>query len=77
MKEARDDGSGWSDPRNWRGGWLGLYVNARDGRLWVPKKRPGLGWTLNLGHPHARWVIALLLALVAAGMLAAMWPVTP
>ena len=69
---GREDDRGWSDPRHWRGGWLGIYANARDDRLWVRKKPPGLGWTLNLGHPRARWVIALLLAAIAAAMLAAM-----
>ena len=44
-----------NDP--WRGGWLGLYVDREDPRLWVPKKRPGFGWTLNLGHPKARFVL--------------------
>jgi uncharacterized membrane protein len=55
-----------SDPGHWRGGWLGIYVNAQDRRLWVPKKRPGIGWTLNLGHPKARWVIAVFLAVAIA-----------
>jgi uncharacterized membrane protein len=59
------------DERHWRGGWLGFYVNPDNPRLWVPKKRPGIGWTLNLGHRHARVVLALLAALVLAALAAA------
>lgn len=73
MTQGRKDDGGWSDPRNWRGGWLGLYDNERDARLWVRKKPPGWGWTLNLGHRHARRVIALLLALGTAGIAAAVF----
>ena len=39
----------WRDPRNWRAKWLGVYVAPRDPRVWVPKRRPGLRWTLNFG----------------------------
>jgi uncharacterized membrane protein len=56
----------------WRGGWLGLYVNPEDPRLWVPKKRPGFGWTLNLGHRHAGLAVALLAAFVAAAVAASL-----
>ena len=67
------DRYGWSDPRHWRGGWLGIYLNRDDPRLWVPKKRPGLGWTLNLGHAKAPRVFALLAAgIAAAAVLAAL-----
>ena len=57
MTPERQDGSGWSDPRHWRGGWLHIYANRDDPRLWVPKRRPGLGWTLNMKHPKARLVL--------------------
>ena len=71
---AKDkDRYGWSDPRHWRGGWLGFYVNPDDPRLWVPKKRPGIGWTLNLKHRRAPLVLgALALAIGVAAALAAL-----
>jgi uncharacterized membrane protein len=71
MTAQREDERQRGDASHWRGGWLGFYVNAQDPRLWVPKKRPGIGWTLNLGHRHARVVLALLAALVLAALAAA------
>jgi uncharacterized membrane protein len=56
----------WSDPRNWRGGWLGLYGSKRDPRLWVPKRQRWRGWTINLEHPKAPLLVAGLVAAVAA-----------
>ena len=42
----------WERPNNWR--WLG-YSSERDTRLWVPKRNPRLGWTINFAHPAGRW----------------------
>lgn len=43
----------WHNPANWSGPrFLGLYFSKRDPRLWVPKRIPLLGWTINLGHPR-------------------------
>jgi uncharacterized membrane protein len=56
---------GWDDPRHWHGGLLGLYVNPGDPRIWVPKRRPGFGWTLNFAHAKARWVFASLMGGIA------------
>jgi uncharacterized membrane protein len=44
----------WNRPDNWRGR-LGNYRSTRDTRLWVPKRNPRLGWTLNFAHPASRW----------------------
>jgi len=30
---------------------FGLYNNARDARLIVPKRNPRFGWTINIAHP--------------------------
>ena len=55
----------WRDRRNWRGPrWLGFYVAPRDSRLMVPKHPRLLGFTLNLGHPSARWFLAGMAAVV-------------
>lgn len=59
---------GWHDRRHWRGGWLQIYANRDDPRLWVPKRRPGIGWTLNVLHPKARLVLAALGAFVAGAV---------
>ena len=62
----------WANPENWSGPrWMGIYFSKRDTRLWVPKKIPALGWTINFGHPKAvYWLLGFLigvpLAIVAA-----------
>jgi uncharacterized membrane protein len=51
----------------------GLYFSKRDSRLWVPKRLPYLGWTINLGHPGFVWAFAALaLLLILVGATAAM-----
>lgn len=45
----------WSDLANWSHPKFGLYFSKRDTRAWVPKRLPGWGWTLNLGHPASLW----------------------
>jgi len=43
--------SEWSNPQNWSGPKLfGLYHSKLDTRLWVPKRSPSMGWTINVGH---------------------------
>ena len=59
----------WSNPQNWTGPKLfGTYSSKTDKRLWVPKRIPSLGWTLNVGHPGG---LALLVGILvgAAGLL--------
>jgi uncharacterized membrane protein len=66
----------WHDPANWTGAVFPRYASERDTRLWVPKRNPALGSTLNFAHPASmRWLVGLLLvpaaialgAIVAAG----------
>ena len=40
---------------------LGLYHDAEDPRLWVPKRNPSFGWTINLDHPYGRATLTLVL----------------
>lgn len=53
----------WANPANWSDAIVGLYFSKRDTRVWVPKRRPGLGWTLNLGHPAGAWWLVGLITL--------------
>ncbi|WP_338249745.1 DUF5808 domain-containing protein [Dictyobacter halimunensis] len=39
------------------------YNNPDDSDLFVPK-RFGFGWTLNFGHPQAKWFLITLLGLL-------------
>jgi hypothetical protein len=47
----------------WRAGLF--YVNRDDPALWVPK-RMGVGYTLNLGHPGGKLLLAFLVTLPLA-----------
>ena len=54
--------SAWENDDNWSGGFLSLYFSKTDTRVWVPKRRPAMGLTLNLGRSAgARWFVFLLL----------------
>lgn len=58
-----------ADPRHWLGPhWLGLYRNADDPRLFVPKRWSPLGKTLNLAHPGAKWPLAMSAAAIIIGI---------
>jgi uncharacterized membrane protein len=37
---------------------LGLYHDADDPRIVVPKRMKALGWTVNVGHPKGQLVLA-------------------
>lgn len=39
------------DPNNWK--WNLFYYNKEDKRLFVDKKNPNLGATLNFAHPKS------------------------
>jgi uncharacterized membrane protein len=48
----------WASPGNWGDGPMGLYFSKQDRRLWVPKRQPGIGWTLNCAHRAAGlWIV--------------------
>ena len=73
---TEDEEREWKDPRNWRAGWLGVYVAPRDPRVWVPKRRPEFGYTLNFAHRRSwLWLAALLVpSLIIAAV--AIWSST-
>lgn len=59
----------WSKPENWSGPkLLGFYSSKKDTRLWVPKRIPSFGWTINFGN---RWGAALFAVILMgiAGLL--------
>ena len=64
----------WRDPANWTGRALPRYASERDTRLWVPKRNPALGWTLNFSHPASMyWAVGLVLAIPVAMVLVMLW----
>lgn len=38
---------------NWK--WGMFYVNKQDPRVWLPKRNPVMGWTLNFAHRSSYW----------------------
>jgi uncharacterized membrane protein len=61
----------WNDPANWSDTVVGVYFSKKDSRVWVPKRVPSFGWTVNLGHAAGAWWLVGLLVLppVAAALL--------
>ena len=56
----------WGKPQNWAGPKLfGIYSSKSDKRLWVPKRKPSWGWTINVGHPRG---LALLVGILVGGV---------
>ena len=49
---------------------IGLYHDADDPRIIVPKRVKALGWTINVGHRRGRMVLAavILVIFVAAAI---------
>ena len=52
----------WKDPNNWK---LGIfYFNPKDKRMFVLKRIPSMGVTVNFANPFSGFVIlALILAI--------------
>ena len=51
----------WNRLENWHAGWVGIYVAPNDSRVWVPKREPWIGWTLNFAHRRSWvWLIGLV-----------------
>ena len=51
-----------TDAHYWK---LGFYLNPQDSALFVPKRNPTLGTTINIGHRKGRLVAASILLGVA------------
>jgi uncharacterized membrane protein len=53
----------WENDANWSDTVVGVYFSKKDSRVWVPKRVPSFGWTVNLGHPSGAWWLVGLLAI--------------
>ena len=51
---------------------LGIYHDAADRRLFVPKRNPAFGWTVNAAHPWGAPVLMLLGVVIGAALFAAL-----
>jgi len=52
------------DPTNYK--WGIFYFNRKDGRIVVPKRVRGMGWSLNFGNFYA---YVLIILIITAGIL--------
>ena len=52
----------WENPANWSDSIVGVYFSKRDSRVWVPKRRPHWGLTLNLARPAGAWWLVAFMA---------------
>jgi uncharacterized membrane protein len=57
----------WERPDNWTG-WMCIYRSARDTRIWVPKRNPAMGLTLNFAHRGSWWSL-LGLSIIPLGLI--------
>jgi uncharacterized membrane protein len=52
--------------QNWK--WGIFYFNPEDKRLFVLKKLPGMGLTLNFANPASFLIIALIIVFLVASV---------
>lgn len=56
----------WNNPMNWGGPkGLAVYFSKRDSRIWVPQRKPSIGWTVNLAHTGGvLWFVGICVAVI-------------
>jgi uncharacterized membrane protein len=62
--QASINESEWNNPNNWWGGLL--YHSQLDDRIWVPKRSPAFGTTINLGRRMGLAIAIAIPALIIA-----------
>jgi len=65
----------WENPMNWGGpGNMAVYFSKRDRRIWVPKPKPGIGWTVNLAHTGGiMWLAGLCMGMILVLAFMVIW----
>jgi uncharacterized membrane protein len=61
MKTNFDNNS--DEGSNWKFGIF--YYNKEDKRLWVPKRIPQLGYTLNYANPYSHVVTGIIILIAS------------
>lgn len=69
MNQESVNESEWNNPANWWGGFL--YHSRLDDRIWVPKRSPAFGATINLGRRIGLAIALAIPALIVALIIAA------
>ncbi len=47
------------NPKSWKGYFF--YLNGNDSRIFVPKRIPGMGWTLNFANPYSYLILLAII----------------
>lgn len=65
-EQTRVNEQSWANDEHWSGhSAIAIYFSKVDSRIWVPKRIPKYGWTLNFGHPNsAYWLLGIMIGLV-------------
>jgi uncharacterized membrane protein len=65
MQQQQRNQPEWENPQNWSGPrWLGVYSGRNDTLTWVPKRIPGMGWTVNVGRPAGVfWLVGTIVGI--------------
>jgi len=56
MQDARE-----KNPDHWKGIF---YINKYDDRIFLPKRNPSLGYTLNFGNLYSYVIIAIIIMFI-------------
>jgi len=51
-----------NDPDNYK--WGIFYYNPRDKRIFLPKRIPFMGFTLNFANPYSYLILLMLLGII-------------
>ncbi|RBP47130.1 DUF5808 domain-containing protein [Arenicella xantha] len=72
MSQSETNQKEWEDEQNWVP-WFGIYSSTMDSRLWVRKRMPAWGWTINFGHSNGKITFWLILGFVSLILLTAVF----
>jgi uncharacterized membrane protein len=51
-----------NDPTNWK--WGIFYCNKEDKRLFLPKKNPASGITVNFANPYSVLIVLVIIGVI-------------
>jgi uncharacterized membrane protein len=69
MNQPEINDAEWENLDNWNGWFWDIYFSKRDSRWWVRRRKPWMGWTVNLAHAKgALYLYAVCLFLLSLGL---------
>lgn len=70
MSNFQNEDEMHQDPNNWK--WSCIYYNPNDKRIFLLKKNPAFGITMNFANPKTYLILALIILAVNIGAFAAL-----